>query len=257
MSVVNITEEQKQQFVEEGYFILEGAMSQAQIDGIREEATRFMKIADAESARKAGKDPNAEKDINQAGLRYFIANKHKEWESKILTNYIYSELMEDICKATIGDTAYLFNEQFVIKAGEKGSPFAWHQDSGYIKHAHKPYLTVWSTVDDVTEENGTVYILPYSIGGHPGFIDHVWQKDSNDYCGYFGDHPGIPVVVPAGSCAVFSSLTLHRSGRNTTPNPRRVFLSQYSSEPLLNKDGTGPWAFAEPFLKDGQRVVNS
>ncbi len=248
---ITITEEQKRQYREEGYFILEGVMSDQQMDDIKEEAARFMKRHDEEHA--AASNRNA-RDINQAGLRYFIGNKHKVWGSAKLERYIYSELMAEICRATIGDTAYLFNEQYVIKAGEKGTAFAWHQDSGYVGHPHTPYLTVWSTVDAVTEENGTIYILPYSIGGKGKLVEHQWMEETKDYQGYFGDHPGIPVICPAGSIAVFSSLTFHRSGRNTTPTPRRVFLTQYSPDVIMNKEGTAPWAWAEPFLKDGRNV---
>lgn len=247
---ITISDDLKRQYVEEGYFILENAMSALQVENIREESARFMKIQDEIHAKQG----TGERDINQAGVRYFIGNKHKEWSSEKLTRYLYSELMAEICRATLGDTAYLFNEQYVIKAGEKGTSFSWHQDSGYIGHPHKPYVTIWSTVDDVTEENGTVYILPYSIGGKPQLMEHQWQKDSRDFKGYFGDHPGIPVICPAGSIAVFSSFTFHSSGANTTPHPRRAFLSQYSAEPIKNKEGTALWQLADPFLEKGQRI---
>ena len=40
--------------------------------------------------------------------------------------------MAEVCKATIGDNAVLFNEQWVVKGAEQGMNFAWHQDSGYV-----------------------------------------------------------------------------------------------------------------------------
>jgi ectoine hydroxylase-related dioxygenase (phytanoyl-CoA dioxygenase family) len=61
--------------------------------------------------------------------------------------------------------------------------------------------------------------------------------------------------VPAGSVVVFSSRTFHRSGPNTTPHMRRSYLAQYSAEPILKKDGSGPWAQAVPLLLNGQRVA--
>ena len=241
----------KQQYAEEGYFILENAMSDQQIADLREEAERFMRLQDEIHAREG----TQERDINEAGVRYFIGNKHREWNSDKLVRYLFSGLMAEICRATVGGTAYLFNEQYVIKAGEKGTSFSWHQDSGYIGHPHPPYVTVWSTLDDVDEENGTVYLLPYSVGGRPELVKHEWRESSHDLQGYFGDHPGVPVVCPAGSLAVFSSLAFHRSGANTTPRPRRVFLSQYSSEPITNREGTELWQLAEPFLENGRRVA--
>ncbi len=53
-----------------------------------------------------------------------------------------------------------------------------------------------------------------------------------------GDDPGDPVIAPAGSIACFASTVLHRSGANTTDRFRRVYLAQYSAEPILNADQT-------------------
>ena len=63
---------------------------------------------------------------------------------------VFSELMAEICRATIGDTAFLFYDQYVVKAAEKGIPFSWHQDSGYLGFSHRPYVTIWAAVDDVS-----------------------------------------------------------------------------------------------------------
>ena len=54
----------------------------------------------------------------------------------------------------------------------------------------------------------------------------------------------------------FSSYTFHRSGANTTPNMRRVYLAQYSSEPIINSETGNTWAQRVPFVKDGQVVYD-
>ena len=121
---------------------------------------------------------------------------------------------------------FLFNEQYVVKAAEHGMRFGWHQDSGFIDYAHRPYLTCWIALDDMTEANGTVYLLPYSRAGTRDVVKHVRDKESNDLVGYFGDDPGDPMVVPAGSIACFSSTLFHRSGSNTTDRMRRVYVAR-------------------------------
>ena len=50
--------------------------------------------------------------------------------------------------------------------------------------------------------------------GHEAKVKHVKDEATNDMVGYFGDDPGIPVIAPAGSIAVFSSTSFHRSGLN-------------------------------------------
>ncbi len=247
--MVKISDEQIEQYRDEGYFVLERVIPERHLEMLRAECARYIKMIEDEMDR-LGQDVIG---INHRNSRYFISNRYKE--SPSIANFIFSELMADVCRATLGDTAYLFHEQFVVKAAERGMKFGWHQDSGYVGYPHRPYLTCWCTLDDVNEENGTVYLLPYSRAGVREMVKHAREEGTNDLIGYFGDDPGIPVIVPAGSIAVFSSVCFHRSGPNRTSKIRRIYLPQYSAEPIMSEDGTKLRAFAEPFLKDGQVVA--
>ena len=241
-----ISEQQKQQFRDEGWFVLPGVVPAAHLEMMREVCADFIKAYDAEMDA-AGL---TQQGINIKGSRYFIANRHKGTR---LGEFIYSDVMEQVCRTTLGDNAYLFYEQYVVKGPEKGTKFSWHQDSAYVGTPHRPYLTCWITLDDVSEANGTVYLLPYSRHGTREVVPHRQNPETNDLEGYFGDDPGDPVIVPAGSIACFSSTVLHRSGFNTSPHWRRVYLAQYSAEPLLRPDGQLS-ALAEPFIVGGKRV---
>lgn len=243
-----ISEEQKRQYVDEGYFILPSVISAEQLDALRGECSRFIDEINAEMDA-AGKTVLG---INHRNKRYFIANKQSK--SALLRQFLFSDLMADVCRATIGPDAYLFVNQYVVKAAEVGMKFAWHQDSGYVGHPHTPYLSAWCALDDMTEANGTIYVLPYSRAGGKQMVEHRKEAGSNDMVGYFGDDPGIPVIVPAGSIVCFSSTTFHRSGSNTTQHPRRSYLCQYSPNIIMNKEGTAPWNDATPFLKDGKNI---
>ena len=242
---------QREQYRREGYFILERVMDEESLEGLRQECQRYIDIYEAEMEAKGV----TVSGINHYKKRYFIANRGKE--SPPISRFLFGSLMADICRATLGETAYLFNEQYVVKAAEVGTKFAWHQDSGYIGHYHRPYLSCWCALDDMTVENGTVYVLPYERAGMQpdDLFDHTVEEGSNDKIGYHGDDPGLPAIVPAGSIVVFSSRTFHRSGPNTTDRMRRSFLAQYSSEPIFKKDGSGPWGQAVPLLVDGVQVT--
>jgi hypothetical protein len=41
---------------------------------------------------------------------------------------------------------------------------------------------------------------------------------------------------------------------NTTDHMRRVYVAQYSAEPILSEDGSRPRMLAEPLLVDGKRM---
>jgi ectoine hydroxylase-related dioxygenase (phytanoyl-CoA dioxygenase family) len=240
---VDITSEHARQFREEGFFVLRGVVPAGDLDTLRDECQRATRAREREMDRLGvGK-----LDLDHRGSRYFL---HAYGKSPAVERFLSSELMTQIAQAALGDTVYLFNEQYVVKAAERGMKFSWHQDSGFIEYAHLPYLTCWVALDDMTEANGTVYLLPYSRAGTRSVVKHVRDRETGDLIGYFGDDPGDPVIVPAGSIACFSSTLFHRSGNNETDRMRRVYVAQYSAEPILSEDGSRPRMLAE-------RLINS
>lgn len=246
MSAV-LTNEQLNRFKEEGFCIVKNVIPQELIERLRGECQRFIKEKDDEMDRK-GVEVD---EINHKGKRYFIALRYKD--SKTMQDLIFGKEMEQITRKILGDDVFLFLEQYVVKAADKGMTFSWHQDSGYLDFEHKPYLSIWCPLDDVTEENGTVYLLPYKEAGTEKRINHVLQEGTNDKIGYFGDNPGVPAILNAGDVALFSSTCFHRSGSNKTNKSRRVLLIQYSAEPILKSTGE-PLYWAEPFVKAGENV---
>ncbi|WP_154795918.1 phytanoyl-CoA dioxygenase family protein [Occultella kanbiaonis] len=244
-----VTEQMRAQYRDEGYFILENVLSDTELELLRGGAQFAVDRLDAEMDAQ-GVDRIG---INARGKRYFSAMVYQQRPE--LRQFLFGDTMAQICRATLGDDAYLFWEQYVLKAGDPDTAFAWHQDSGYVHENHEPYLTCWIALDDVTEENGSVYLLPYSRSGIRSYIKHIPDPQVNDKVCYFGSDPGMPVVVPAGSIAVFSSMVIHRSGPNLTDRMRRVYLAQYSAEVIMSADGSEPWGSFDPFLRDGAVIA--
>ncbi len=247
---VTITEQQKQQYREEGYFILENVIPDSLLGLLRGECGTFISQMDAEMDRLK----TDVLGINHREKRYFVSNCFRKQPK--LREFLFSELMAEICRATLGDTAYLFWEQYVVKGAEAGMKFNWHQDSGYVGYPdHKPYLTCWCALDDMSEENGTVYVMPFSQIGIRSWVRHIREEGSNDMVGYFGREKGVPAIVPAGSIVAFTSINFHCSGTNRSNQLRRAYLAQYSAEPLLSHDGSRLWGNAEPLLRAGKSAV--
>lgn len=243
-----ITDEHRRQYVEEGYFILERAICEEHLTILRDSCDLLIDVMHQEMDR-LGTDHI---HISHRGKRYHIAKQYQQ--APRLHEYVFSQLMADVCRATIGKTAYLFYDQYVAKAAEQGISFSWHQDSGYLGFFHRPYVTVWAAVDDMTIENGTASVLPFSIVGIRTIVEHIRDPVTGDKTGYFGSEPGIPAIIPAGSLVIFSSVTFHRSGANTTDRMRRAYVTQYSAEPIHRPGEQEPMHLAVPFLRDGQIV---
>jgi ectoine hydroxylase-related dioxygenase (phytanoyl-CoA dioxygenase family) len=241
-----ITEQHRQQYLSEGFFIVEQAIPAEHLQIMRDSCDLLIDLMHQEMDRQGTDHIH----ISHRGKRYHIAKQYDKAPG--LADYVFSDLMAEVCRATIGGNAFLFYDQYVAKAAEQGIRFSWHQDSGYLDFSHSPYVTVWAAVDDMTLENGTAYVLPYSRCGIRSRVEHIRDPETGDKVGYFGSEQGIPAVVPAGSLVVFSSLTFHRSGANTTDRMRRAYVTQYSSEPIYKPNSSDLMHLGVPFLKDGQ-----
>ncbi len=248
---MRIAPEHIQQFRSDGYFVLERALSEQQLDLLRSECQRHIKDYEAEMEAQGVKDIG----ISHYKKRYFIANRG--YDHPEVADFLTGELMAEICQATLGEDVFLFDEKYVVKVPQVGTKFGWHQDSGYIGHYHEPYLSCWCALDDMTLENGTLYVLPYERAlMHPeDLFEHTVEEETNDRVGYYGEDPGIPLLVPAGSIVVFSSRLFHRSGANVTPHIRRAYEAHYSAKPIMDERGSKPLNKAIPILQKGQRVV--
>jgi hypothetical protein len=64
-------------------------------------------------------------DLGHRGRRYFV---HAWGKSPAVERFLVSDLMLEIAQAALGDTIYLFNEQYVLKAAERGMKFGWQSD---------------------------------------------------------------------------------------------------------------------------------
>jgi ectoine hydroxylase-related dioxygenase (phytanoyl-CoA dioxygenase family) len=238
-----ITPNQIRQYQDDGYFILERAIAGDELARLQE---RCMHFVDREKRAAAA---NGMTKHQQDG-KFFITFPASQ--DAQVADFVFGETMSEVARATAGDDAVLFYDQFVVKGPERGQSFSWHQDSGYVAFPHRPYVTCWIALDDVNEANGTVSILPYARAGTRERVEHVRDESTSDMVGYHGDDPGELVIVPAGSIAVFSSTVFHRSGVNTTPNYRRVYVVQYAPEPMINRKGQVA-SRADPVLKGGKR----
>ena len=247
---VSVTQRQRKEYREKGFFVLESAIPDDELNTIRAACDALIRDQDAEMDRLGSDELN----LSRRGSRYFVFLAFKDHPE--LGSIIFSDLMEDICRATVGDSALLFWEQFVVKgtSNAEKSAFSWHQDAGYVDGLPVPhYVNAWIALDDVSEENGTVFLLPYERAGTSDRIAHKVDPVSGDRIGYFGGELGEPVIAPAGSIAVFSSTCFHRSSPNMTANPRRAYALQFAEHPVNEADGS-VMGVEEWFLKGGIRV---
>jgi ectoine hydroxylase-related dioxygenase (phytanoyl-CoA dioxygenase family) len=152
---------------------------------------------------------------------------------------VITQLLEDL----IGADVRLYWDQLVYKKPHTRDEFPWHQDNGYTYVEPQQYLTCWVALTDATTDNGCPWIVP---GMHRhGTLDHRWT-DLGFQC---LEKPAQAVALPvrAGSIAVFSSLTPHRTGPNLTDQTRKTYILQYAPDgAVMHPRGKRPMKAENP-----------
>ncbi len=245
-------DETPEHFFREGYALLRDALDPGQLAMLREESE--LAIAWQEQAMREGR--KGVETLNRLGSRYFVPRRSVERER--LRALILGEPMAERLQPFLGPDAYLFIDVFVHKAASSPSAFGWHQDHGYVAHfgfGHAaPNVTVWAPLEDVTEANGALWVLPFTEGGVAAPVPHRLDPATDD-CVVDIEARGRCIEMAAGGLLLMSGVLLHRSGPNTTAYPRPAYQWQYGPAPVLH-DGR-PISLAAPFLRDARWVAGS
>ena len=230
------------QYARDGFAILRGALSLAEVDAVNAEALRIC---------RAGLNPvdsgiDAHEGESDADvLRQYLCIHHPHKISTAASQVMLHPTIVDALTKVIGaDVKSMQTMLFIKSEGKPGQ--AWHQDEHFIPTRDRSLAGVWIALDDATIENGCLWVLP---GSHrPGVLypDRELDDDRFDctdeaYGFPYRDEDAVPVEVPAGAALFFNGYLLHRSLENSGRHGyRRAFVTHYMSASSLL-----PWGGAE------------
>jgi len=214
-----VTVEQARQFDELGFFVLQDVFDDEAIGAVRAEIDRY----EAELEEMLRNRENERIMIAEAGAITFTT--HLVTRSPQLRAFAADDVFVDLCADLVGPNANLYWDQAVYKKPEKPRRFPWHQDNGYTFVEPQQYLTCWVALTDATAENGCPQVAP---GLHRlGTLAHTYVDPLGFEC-FSAPDEIVTAPVRAGGMVVFSSLTPHLTGPNTTDEVRKAYILQYA-----------------------------
>jgi phytanoyl-CoA hydroxylase len=240
---VTITDTQRQQLDENGYFVLENAFTQAEMAELAEHIEAHQRRHE-EALRERG----GIQGISRAEEITFTC--HLAENDDAIRAFVTRPEFVAITTQLLGPDIDLYWNQSVFKMPEGELEFPWHQDDGYTQVVPSPYLTLWLALNDATPENGCISVLP---GSHKkGLLPHT--NSAIGLVCHAADDPdqGVEVPVTSGSVAVFWSLTAHKSGVNRSRGSRKAYVIQYSPAGLKNAQTGEVLTGKVPVARDGQ-----
>ena len=151
-------------------------------------------------------------------------------------------VLADIAADLVGPAVRLYWDQGVYKASGGGPEFPWHQDNGYTFTRPLAYVTVWIALTDAGVDDGCPWVIPgVHVNGVYRHVHAEWGLDIEGADALAAAHPPVPAQVKAGDAVVFSSLTPHRTGANTTTRTRKALIAQYIAADAQVEGEDGVW----------------
>jgi ectoine hydroxylase-related dioxygenase (phytanoyl-CoA dioxygenase family) len=140
----------------------------------------------------------------------------------------------------IGPNIRLYGSKLNLKSAGYGAPVEWHQDWAFYPHTNDDGLAVGIMLDDVTEENGPLMVLP---GSHRGPI-HNHHGEDGIFIGGIEDAAhkldlakSVQIHGRAGSMSVHHVRAIHGSALNLSGKPRRILFYE-----ITNSDAWPLWS---------------
>ena len=162
------------------------------------------------------------------GKRFYYCNK--VFHDDIMN--LLAKLPDNSIDMIFGDPDYNVN----INYGGKNYTTDF---DGYIQG----YIALTKECMRVLKEDGNLMMMNY-----PKPNAHLRAK-------FLDDSGAVPVEMKAGQVAIFSSLTLHMSGPNTSNNStRRGYVPQYHVPDVILKKTGQPIGDQFPVLRNGHRI---
>lgn len=141
----------------------------------------------------------------------------------------------DMVADLIGPNVKLHHTKINSKLPGARTTVKWHQDFPFTPHSNDDLVTALLMVDEVTERNGPLKVLP---GSHRGSIYSIWHDGKftgavEEAIAEECERDSVLSIGSAGSVCLMHTRLLHGSSPNQSDKPRTLAISVYSAEDAI------------------------
>lgn len=211
---------------ENGYLVLEDVLSADELAELRRVTDEFVERSRSVSRHNDVYDLEANHSPERPRLRRI---KNPIAQHEVYDQALRHQGILDRVEQLIGPGVRRNNTKLNMKEPAHGSAVEWHQDWAFYPHTNDDVLAVGVCLDDMTEENGCMLMVP---GSHKGEL--YSHHENGVFVGAVSEpdfEPGetAKCLVKAGGITIHHARTLHASTPNHSANPRRLLLFEYCS----------------------------
>lgn len=218
-----LTDRQKAFYAENGYLKVESVVTPEELARLQEITHGFI-----EASREVA-ESNEIYDLDEGHsaetprlTRIKLPHKQHPYYDLILKRSGVTQVLRDL----LGENAALLTAKLNTKAPGGGAAVEWHQDWAFYPHTNDDLLAFGLMLEDVTEDNGPLQVIPGSHRG-PVLSHHM----NGVFCGAVDpDDPEfqaekiVTLTGKAGDMTVHHARTLHGSAPNVSDRARLILF---------------------------------
>lgn len=223
-----LTQAELDQYEREGYLVIPDAVPQDRLQEVIAETERMCAEAFKLTAGTAMLDLDPSHTPQKPRIRR-IKSHHEH--SDFFAEFVAEPLIMDLLAPLMPSGVRVHNTKINMKSAEVGESVEWHQDWAFYPHTNDDVLAIGIYLDDCTEENGPMFVVP---GSHKGpTYDH---HEDGYFCGAIDPDTisdeiakAVPLMGPAGTLTIHHARLLHGSAFNRSGRSRRFLLQAYAA----------------------------
>jgi phytanoyl-CoA hydroxylase len=220
--------EQKRFYDDQGYLVFPEVLSADELATLRSALDEVLQEAEGLTESNDKFSITKGRDGNHYVRRVFSPIKHHQ----AFHDAAFHPKILDAVANVIGPNIQLHHTKLNLKPpSSPDARFEWHQDYPFFPHTNYDLIAVLLHIDEATEENGCLRIIPGSHKQGPRI--HVFAKDGafssqlEDKRDVEDESKWLNVPCPAGGVEMHHCNMLHSSTANRGDKPRSVLIFQY------------------------------
>ena len=218
-----LTQEQKEFYAENGYLMVEDAVTPDQLARLRAITERLI------DASRGVSESNEVYDLDKGHgpdaprlTRIKIPHKRDPYFWEVLRNSVMTEVLTDL----LGPDTAILTSKLNTKAPGGGAAVEWHQDWAFYPHTNDDVLAFGLMLEDVDADNGPLMVVP---GTHKGpvlshHVNGVFAGAIDPEDPLFDKDRIVSLTGKAGSMTVHHVRLLHGSAPNVSDHPRLILF---------------------------------
>lgn len=231
-----MAESYAERYQRDGYVVVGDALTPAQLAALRHDFDAWVEESrDHDTPYGVTADERARFDIEPGHTADRPALRRVA--SPVEVSDAYLDAMRtapvvDVVADVVGPNVCFNNSKINSKQPGAMTEVKFHQDFMFQPHTNDGLVAVLIFLDDVTDDNGPLEVVP---GTHHGELFSHWH--GGVYTGTVASEvveahvtDAVSITGPAGTACLMHTRLLHGSKPNSSDQPRTLFIAEYRAE---------------------------